>query len=130
MLRSILAVAAGFALWTVLWLGSNGLTAAAAPDAFNPDGSTDAVGLLLLFLVLSVVFSVVSGYVTALVARRKEAQHALYLGLLLLAVGLFVQVQVWDLMPLWYHLLFLVLLVPAALVGGRLRARRPMPKAA
>ncbi len=124
MLRSILSVVAGFVLWTVLWLGTNSIITLATPDSFNEDGSTDSAGILLLILVLSVIYSVASGYVTALVARQDGERHALYLGILLLAVGLMVQISVWALMPLWYHLPFLLLLIPAAMYGGRLRKNR------
>jgi hypothetical protein len=31
-------------------------------------------------------------------------------------------VSAWQLTPVWYHLVFLALLVPAVLYGGRLRA--------
>lgn len=119
MTRSILSVLAGFAGWTVLWLASNAALAAALPNAFREDGSTDSAGLLLLILVLSVVFSVVAGYVTARLARAKAKQHGLALGLALLAVGLVAQLQFWDVMPVWYHLSFLALLVPGALLGAR-----------
>lgn len=121
--RTIGAVLAGFVLWTVLWLGSNAALTAAMPDVIHQDGRVDSAGVLLLLLVLSVVFSVASGYVAALIARAKAGGAALGLGLLLLAVGLFVQVQYWDVMPLWYHVSFLALLVPGAMIGGRLRAR-------
>jgi hypothetical protein len=127
MLRSALAVLAGFALWTVLWLGSNATLAALLPAAFQPDGSTDHAGILFSLLVLSFLSSVAAGYVAAAVARRPGGREALVLGGLLLAVGLVVQLQYWDVLPAWYHLLFLALLVPGAVLGGRLHAgRRPL----
>ncbi len=124
MIRSMLSVLAGFVLWPVLSLASNAVLAAAVPGAFREDGSTDSVGMLLLILVLSVVFSVIAGYVTALLAREKTKQHALALGLTLLAVGIFVQIQYWDVMPVWYHLSFLALLVPGVLLGARTQRSR------
>jgi hypothetical protein len=41
---------------------------------------------------------------------------------LLLLTGIFVQASVWTLMPIWYHVPFLALLVPIAVIGGRARA--------
>lgn len=119
MVRSVLSVLAGFAVWTVLWLASNAGVVAALPAFFREDGLTDSVGILVLFLVLSVVFSVVAGFLAARLARRQAMPHALTLGIILLAVGIFVQVQYWDVMPVWYHIIFLALLVPATLLGGR-----------
>ncbi len=124
MIRSILSVLAGFALWTVLSLASNAALAAAVPGVFREDGSTDSVGMLLLILVFSVVFSVIAGYVTALLAREKRKQHELALGLALLAVGIFVQIQYCDVMPVWYHVSFLAFLVPGVLLGARTQRSR------
>ncbi len=120
MVRSIGSVVGGFILWTVLWLGSNSVISLSFPDSFNPDGSTDSVGILVLLLILSVVFSVLAGYVAARLAPRHATKHAWILGGVLFAVGLFVQIQFWDVMPLWYHLGFLALLIPAARYGANL----------
>ena len=48
------------------------------------------------------------------------------LGLLLLVVGVGVQAAMWNLMPLWYHLPFLALLLPATLAGAALARRGKM----
>ena len=38
-----------------------------------------------------------------------------------LAIGIAVEASYWELMPVWYHLLFLALLIPATVYGGRLK---------
>lgn len=121
MLRSIVAVVVGFLLWTVLWLGSNSILTIVTPDSFNEDGSTDRVGIFILLLILSALFSVIAGYTTAWIARINGMRSALILGIILLLVGIFVQIQFWDLFPIWYNLIFLVLLLPATLLGAKLR---------
>ena len=70
MLRSIGSVVAGFGLWTVLWLASNAGLAAGLPDAFREDGSVESSGVLMVILVLSVLFSIAAGYVTAVVGFK------------------------------------------------------------
>ncbi len=115
--RTVLAVAAGFVLWTVLWLATNTILQNSLPQFYAPAGGA-TVGLLLLLVVLSAIYSVSSGYLTAAIAPHEPERHALYLGGALLLVGIFVQAQNWYLAPLWYHLLFLGLLVPAATLGG------------
>jgi len=42
---------------------------------------------------------------------------------LLLVTGVAVQINVWPLMPLWYHLTFLILIAPVCVVAGRLNQR-------
>ncbi|MCW5874766.1 MAG: hypothetical protein KIS88_09005 [Anaerolineales bacterium] len=59
-----------------------------------------------------------AGYVVTLVSA--SATLPLILGVVLLLVGIAVQRQYWKLMPLWYHLLFLALLVPTTLFGASL----------
>jgi hypothetical protein len=131
MLRSILAVVAGNILWTVLWLGLNAVLASLYPQSFDGKSRIESVPLLLFILLCSVVLSVIAGYLTALIARRSEMAHAFALGLLQLALGIFFQTQSWNLLPVWYHLTFLALLIPANLLGGQWRlmqktkARRP-----
>ena len=120
MLRSILAVVGGFLLWTVLWLGSNSLLSILTPGSYNEDGSTDSALLLMVILILSVIFSVISGYTTEKIITEEIAWPAWALGVALLAVGLFVQISFWAQFPLWYNILFLVLLIPAVLMGARL----------
>lgn len=124
MLRSIGSIATGFAVWTVLFLGTNALLSLVAPGAFKPDGSTDSTLLLLLIVTLSVLFSVVAGWITFKVDRVRALGSSLILGVLLLAVGIFVQLQYWEVMPLWYHLSFLGALIPGVLVGYRLAVTR------
>ena len=76
---------------------------------------------LLALLAGSCILSLLAGFTAASIARSSPVAVAMGLGLLLLAVGLFVQVQLWRLMPFWYHLLFLVLLVPICFAGAWLR---------
>jgi hypothetical protein len=63
----------------------------------------------------------VAGYVTAVIGQAASKLPILFLGFLLLAVGILFQTQLWRLMPLWYHLCFLALLVPFCLIGASLR---------
>ena len=121
MLRSIGSVVAGFCLWTVLWLASNAGLTAGLPGTFREDGSVESGGVLMVILALSVVFSIAAGYATAGLARTAPMKHVLALGLLQLVVGIFVQSQYWTVMPLWYHLAFLALLIPGIFVGGSIR---------
>jgi len=125
--RSLLAVLAGAITWSVLWVASAQVVAALVPGAIAPDGSAATPAVNVFFLVLSVVYSLVAGYLTALIARRREVAHTLALGVVQLALGIYFEASSWALAPLWYHLGFLVLLVPANVGGGWLRMRRRSP---
>lgn len=123
-LRSAGAVIAGFATWTVLWLASNAGAAAAMPDAYDDKGLTTHSGILLFFLVASVVYSILAGWVTGAVAKGREIAHTVALGVIQTIVGVGVQMAYWDAMPLWYHIPFLALLLPGNVLGGWIRASR------
>ena len=118
--RNILSVVGGFLVWTVCWLGFNSIISMAMPDQFNADGTTDSVGMFLTFLVASALISVLSGWVLPKLAKRSDTRLAWILGGILFAVGLLVQIGFWDAFPVWYHLLFLGLLIPATLFGHSL----------
>ena len=124
MLRNIVAVIAGFAVWSVLWLGSNFIIKRAMPHAFGDDGSVDSASILAGMIVLSSVYSVIAGYTTASLARGNRMKPAFALGIVQLVIGIFVQSMYWHVIPIWYHLTFLVLLIPGILLGARVRVGR------
>ena len=129
MLRSILAVIAGSVVWMITALGTDSVLMALAPAWFDGNGRVESVPVLLFMAFYSLLFSVLGGYVTALLARRREVLHAFILGLLQLAMGIAATVKFYDTAPFWYHALFLVLLVPANVLGGQLRVMQKRKQA-
>jgi|SRR5688572_9499047 len=132
MLRVILGIVAGFIAWSILWVGSDQLLAMLSPawygahqaafekaivnkTEFTPDST-----IMIMTLVRSALISIMAGFLAAVIARGNR-NAPLGLGILLLAFGLFVQVVVWNYMPLWYHVTSLALLIPMTLLGGRLK---------
>lgn len=124
MLRSIASITAGFLTWSALFLATTAILGRLRPGGAGAGAAALGPGLLGLVLALSIVFSVVAGWVTFKVDRVRALGSSLILGVLLLAVGIVVQRQSWDAMPLWYHLAFLGALVPAVLLGYRLAVTR------
>ena len=124
MFRSVIAVLSGFAAWTMLFLSGNAAVTAAMPEQFRADGTTDQPGILTLILLLSLISSVVAGYLTAMVAKREPMKHVWILGVLQLVIGILVQIQYLNIMPMWYHGVFLTLLIPGILAGGKLQTNR------
>lgn len=121
--RVILAVLAGAALWAVLWnLGTLG--AQAALPELQPKQPITHTGVLITYVGYSVALSVLAGLVTAWAAGVAPVPAVWTLAILQLGLGLFFEISFWGLTPVWYHLLFLALIVPATVYGGTLRARR------
>jgi hypothetical protein len=121
MLRSILALIAGSVTWMLTALGMDNVLMRVAPQWFGANGRVESVGVLLLMMAYSLLFSVLGGYVAALVAGRKEISHAFVLGVLQLIMGIVATIKLFDTAPLWWHLTFLLLLIPANVFGGLLR---------
>lgn len=120
MLRGIGAVVAGYALWTVVFLGGGATLRGMFPDAHDADGFTTSIPVLGLYLLISFAASVGAGAVTARVQGNGGTGWPAILGVLLLGTGIPVQLGAWDRIPLWYNLAFLAALVPLTLLGARL----------
>jgi hypothetical protein len=119
--RTIGAVVAGVVLWGVLWNGFGfGLVAAGLIEMGEPITS---VAVLLGMIAFSALLSIVAGWVTAAIKGAPGAMTAVkVLAVVDLLIGIAVEIGSWNLMPAWYHVVFLALVVPMTLVGGRLKA--------
>lgn len=96
--------------------------AIASGRPFEADNS-----ILLIVVLRSAAYSIVSGFVTAAVARETE-DSTIILSFLLVFYGLIIHSYFWNLMPFWYHAGILCMLAPLAMIGGRLvtiTPRRP-----
>ena len=119
--RNVLAVIAGVVLWSVFWVGGGQLAAMMYPAVLAPGQPVTHTGALLGYIAFSVVLSVLAGYATAAAATGNRMRSVRIVAGVLLLMGIGFEASAWQLTPVWYHLVFLVLLVPAVLYGGRLR---------
>lgn len=133
MVRIVLGVIAGFVAWSILWIGTDAVSAIASPgwyrahqDAFNlamwtQQPFTADSTILLIRLISSFIFSIMAGFLAAFIAGENR-KTPIALGILLFLFGLMVQISAWSYMPIWYHLIFLGLLIPMTIVGGKLKS--------
>ena len=132
MLRVILGIVAGFIAWSILWVGSDQVLIAMSPDWYgahqhgferamvNKTAFTADNTILIMHLVRAVIITLISGFLAAFIARgNRNAPFGL--GVLLLVFGAFVQTMAWNYIPIWYHVVFLALLIPVSVLGGRLK---------
>jgi hypothetical protein len=73
--------------------------------------------MLIARLSIGAVATLAAGLVTAMIARRSVGA-AVATGVLLLLVFIPEHIVLWPKFPLWYHLTFLVSLVPLTYLGG------------
>jgi hypothetical protein len=124
--RIILGAIVGYIVWTVLWLGSDEIIKALMPNlAPSADLSVIPNAYLVIKLISSFILSIISGFLAVLIAKEVTLSTAI-LGILLLLTGLFVQISAWNQIPLWYHIPFLILLIPMTILGGKLKKQEPI----
>ena len=130
MWRIILGVIAGFIAWLVVWIASEKILSAIWPafgvnqkafeEAVKNGGEYTAdTTMLLTHLVLGSVVSVMAGIFAALIARENTSAP-LVVGCLLLAMGVLKAIMSWRYVPIWYHIIFTAILLPMAIIGGKL----------
>lgn len=131
MLRIVLGVIGGFIAWLIVWVGSERIISAIWPAfgthqaAFqaaieNGGQFTADTGALLTHIVLGSIVSLMAGYLAALIAGE-NSRAPLVVGILLLAMGVMKAVMSWQYVPIWYHIIFTAMLLPMAIIGGKLK---------
>ncbi len=127
MIRSILAVGAGFLAFFIIAFLAIAILFAAGARTIPQSGSLPT-SYLLRNLALNSLFVCGGGLVTGLLARRAELLHGGVLGLLV-AITFFGKAASWA--PLWYMFLLIALCLCGAVFGGymglrlkRLRSRK------
>lgn len=138
MVRIILGVVVGFIVWSILWVGSDQVLISMSKGWYgahqfefekamynNAPFVADST-ILMMHIARSVIFSLMAGFIAAFIAgESRRAPFAL--GVLLFVFGLMVQVMAWNYLPVWYHAIFLLLLIPVTVIGGKLRRQVGSP---
>jgi len=131
MLRIVLGIISGFISWMIAWVGSEKILSAIWPEGFgvhqrafeeavkNGGQFTADTTMLLTQIVLGSIVSVMSGSLAALIAGE-NTRAPLVLGFVLLALGILKAVMSWPYVPIWYHVIFTAILLPMAIMGGKL----------
>lgn len=125
MSKRILGVVAGLAVWMVV-VTALGVVMRLSWPAYAGVAATMAFTLPMLIARLSIgaIATLVMGFVTARIAPRPLLVSVMP-GVLLLLMFIPVHVNLWNVFPVWYHLTFLLSLVPLTYAGGLLSAARP-----
>lgn len=117
--RKIGAVFAGMLMWAVLWIGGSTVASVLFPDLLAPGMRVTHAGALAGYLLWSVIISVAAGWLTARLSLG-STRAVYWLAAVQLFLGIGFEATSWNLTPVWYHVAFLLLLVPAIVYGGSL----------
>jgi hypothetical protein len=124
MIRSLLAVALGYVVMLVAFIGAETALTALAPELMPQMGKPTDPLYFVFKLATGFFFISIGGYATAMLAGRSEMKHALGLGALSIAMSIVSRLKYPGDEPLWYSIALMFLAIPAALVGGYFRARQ------
>ena len=123
--RSIAAVLAGMFVGVLLTIGTD--VVLHIVGVFPPWGQSmaDFDGALLLATVYRTIYGIAGSYIAARLAPNRPMLHALVLGAIGLAVSIVGTAVTWNRGPAfgphWYPLALIVLALPQAWAGGKLR---------
>ena len=130
MIRIVLGVIAGFIAWLLVWVVSEKIISVVWPafgahqkafeEAIKNGGPFAAeTSALITHIVLGSIVSFAVGSLAALIAGE-NSRAPLFVGILLIAMGVLKAVMSWQYVPIWYHVIFTAILLPMAILGGRL----------
>ena len=118
MWRTVASIVAGLAAWAVVVTILNFGLRAVIPGYHAAEATLQfTMAMKIGRLTEAAVTSVVAGAITGLAAPKKS-WAPLTVGLITLAMFLPEHVKLWNHFPVWYHLSFLVPLVPLVVLGG------------
>jgi hypothetical protein len=123
MSRKIIAFVAALITWALVATVFNRLLRIGLPgyEAAEP-AMAFTLTMLWARLALGALASVTAGYVLARLAPN-GGRLPLILGALVLAMFLPIHYSLWSRFPIWYHLLFLLTIVPFVMAGALIGAR-------
>jgi hypothetical protein len=116
MLRSIGAIAAGFA--TIAVLSTVGDQAMHNVGLYPERGMSDT--MFAVALGYRALFGVLAGYVAARLAPNRKLGHAVVLGAIGLLLSTGGAVALWDAGPHWYPIAVALVCLPTAAIGASL----------
>src|SRR3989339_438006 len=125
----VLAVVVGYVTAVILVVLSFGVLMQIWPGLFpNPaTGVPLGAGALAVALALNLVFALVGGFVSALIAMGNRRRVAVILGLVMIVLGTLTMFLDKGVKPLWWYGIFFILLVPCTVFGASLREKKLRP---
>jgi hypothetical protein len=114
--KNILGVVVGVAAWLLVATVAGFIMRTSWPAyASVADAMTFTLPMMIARLSIGALATISMGFIAARIARSGVAR--LVPGVLLLLAFIPQHLMLWDKFPLWYHLTFLVSLVPLTYVG-------------
>jgi hypothetical protein len=118
LVKNAIGVVAGLAVWIAV-VAVAGLIMRSSWPAYArvADAMTFTLPMMLARLSIGALATLAAGWVTAALAPRPLLVRVIP-GIILLAAFIPQHIALWHTFPIWYHLTFLLSLVPLTYLGG------------
>ena len=119
MFRYVLAVLLAPSFWLLVGFPGNQLILLIYPEV--RDDSVGPLGYMLLTLAASGLYAMFAGFSSAFVAGSSARKVGIGATLAVFAWGIAVVIRYNEVLPLWYQVSYLALIIPATILGTRIR---------
>jgi len=120
MAKKILGVVAGLVVWVIVVSIAGSIMRAVWPAyASVADAMTFTLPMMIARLSIGAVATVAAGWVAGMITGRSTIATVLP-GVLLLLAFIPEHISLWEKFPVWYHLTFLLSLIPLTFAGGQI----------
>ena len=124
MKRSIIACLAGLLTWIVIGSVIDRVLRLSLPNYSAAEHTLQfTLSMKWARLLMAIVTSVAAGAVTGWISQSSR-WAPLIVGSVVLAMFLPLHIAIWSKFPAWYHLTFLLTIIPAVLLGALLPPQR------
>lgn len=122
MTKNIVGVIAGLGVWVIVATVAGFIMRVSWPAyASVASAMTFTLPMMIARLSIGAIATIAMGTVTAAIAKSVIVR--LMPGVLILLIFIPEHVMLWEKFPVWYHLAFLLSLVPLTYVGGHFAGR-------
>lgn len=122
MTKNIVSVVAGLGVWVIVATVAGFIMRVSWPAyASVASAMTFTLPMMIARLSIGALATITMGIVTAAIAKSVIVR--LMPGVLMLLIFIPEHVMLWEKFPVWYHLAFLLSLVPLTYLGGRFGGR-------
>ena len=125
MKRSILACLAGLLTWVIVVSLINRILRLSLPVYTIAEHSLQfTLVMKWARLAMAIITSIAAGAIIRWISPSSR-WSPLIVGTIVFAMFLPAHIAIWNKFPVWYHLTFLLTIIPAVLLGGALLPQRP-----
>lgn len=84
----------------------------------NFENIIESNSVYLLFFLIGIMITILAGYVAGRNAKVEEIKHAAIVGIISNILGIFLFISSAGKSPIWYYISSIILVIPAAMLGG------------